>query len=102
MEHQVWRRSKGTGACKKRTPGVVVKEFGVREGQGMPSAWALPMWEVGHLGFLTGEMDLLWSRWGDKRGAAFLENLVTQENLVTLWGTGLEPTEWGSRGSLLC
>lgn len=86
MEHQVWRRSKGTGARKKRTPGMVlpwfmVKEFGVLKGQGVPSAWALPMWEVGHLGLLIGGMDLLWSPWGDERGAAFLENLA--------WGTGL-------------
>lgn len=42
----------GTGRQgKKRTPGVVVKEFGVLEGQGMPAAWALPVWGWGMLGF---------------------------------------------------
>lgn len=68
----------GTGRQgKKRTPGVVVKEFGVLEGQGMPAAWALPVWGVGHVGLLSGEMDILGSWWGDRRGATLLENLAT-------------------------
>lgn len=56
---------------------MVVKEFGVLQGQGIPAAWALPMWEVGHVGLLTREMDILGNWWGAGRGAALLENLAT-------------------------